>query len=129
LRLCVRFYVAPMELGIAFRGECYNYTAPTALEWVPNAAGTHKYLTNSTLGFYGRGAGFRGNGLVFCGRRQDFTGSLLDFPGGGQDFAGAIQDNAGGGSTFIADFTSGLAVAAAGAALGIPFASLIAPIM
>ena len=66
-----------------------------ALECVPNAVGAHKYLTNSSLGFCGRGAGFRGNDLGFCGRRQDFTGSLLDFAGGGQDFAEAVQDNAG----------------------------------
>jgi len=46
------------------------------------------------------------------------------------DFAGTPETTAaGGGLTFMAGFTSGLAVAAAGAAFGFPFASLIAPIM
>ena len=57
---------------------------------------TRKCLTNRSLGFCGRGAGFRGNDLGFCGRPQDFAGTLRDFAGGGQNFAGAVQDNAGG---------------------------------
>jgi len=74
-------YAAPTELGISFRGGFYKYNAPLALEWVPNAVGTHKNLTNSSSGFYGRGAGF-------AGMVQDNAGGPQDFPGASRNFAG-----------------------------------------
>jgi hypothetical protein len=42
LRLGVRFYAAPTELGFSFRGGFYKYAAPLALKWVPNADETRK---------------------------------------------------------------------------------------
>jgi hypothetical protein len=72
-------YAAPTELGFSFRGGFYNYAAPLALEWVPNAVETRKHLTNSSLGFCGRGAGFRGNDLGFCGGFSAFAGSVQFF--------------------------------------------------
>jgi hypothetical protein len=79
-------YAAPTELEISFRGGFYNYAAPMALKWVPNAV---KPINTSQTAAWDSVAG-----------AQDFAGASRDIAGMSPDFVRTPETTAAGTPAF-----------------------------